>query len=332
MTDQTDLARTIGAQGGWEKYPHNPVMGTEGDFRFDNHVLRTESGYRMYFSWRKHYAIAVAESADGVNWTEPELVLTPRPETGWEDDVNRPAVIYREGMYHMWYSGQTAGREFSSTTWTDVYLEAASNEDGTSAIGYATSTDGYHWQRRDTPVLEASSPWEKQSLMCPTVLWDEGRQVYRIWYSGGGWFEPDALGYAESPDGVSWTRRSDEPVFGPEPANIWERQRVAGPQVLEHDGWFYLFYIGYEDMFKARVCLARSRDGITGWERHPENPILSPGLPGAWDSEAAYKPFVVHDPEEDQWLMWFNARTGTTERIGLAVHPGSDLWQGRSAG
>src|SRR5699024_12706448 len=72
-------------------------------------------------------------------------------------------------------------------------------------------------------------------------------------------------------------------LFRSEPANIWERQRVAGPQVIEHDGWFCLFYIGYEDMFKARICLARSRDGVTGWERHPENPILSPGLPGAWE-------------------------------------------------
>ena len=326
MSNGTELARTIGCRGGWEKFPGNPVMGTDGDFRFDNHVLRTETGYRMYFSWRKHYAIAVSESADGLSWSEPELVLTPRPETGWEDDVNRPAIVYRDGLYQMWYSGQTAGKEFSSADWTEVYLEAAALDQGTSAIGYATSEDGYHWQRRDTPVLKASAPWEKQSLMCPTVLWDEAQQQYRIWYSGGGWFEPDALGYAESADGVHWTRPYDTPVFGPDPTNIWEEQRVAGPQVLQHDGWYYLFYIGYEDMFKARVCLARSRDGVTGWQRHPENPILSPGLPGAWDSEAVYKPFAVFDEPNDRWLMWFNARTGTTERIGLATHQGADLW------
>lgn len=319
------LNETVGCRGGWRKHAGNPVMGDPGDFRFDNHVLRTNDGYRMYFSWRRHYAIAVSESADGITWTEPRLVLEPRPETGWEDDVNRPTVIYRDGVHHMWYSGQTAGRTFDSDTWTDVYLQASTNTEGRSAIGYAVSADGYTWERRDTPVLEARAPWEKQSLMCPTVLWDEPSRRYRLWYSGGGWFEPDALGYAESSDGVDWTRPHDRPVFGPEPANLWESARVAGAHVVHDRDWFYLFYIGYEDMFKARIGIARSRDGVSGWERHPANPVLSAGLPGAWDCESIYKPFALLDEDHDRWLMWFNARTGTTERIGLAWHDGRDL-------
>lgn len=318
------LKQDTGSQGGWIKYENNPILGVEGDFVFDNNVIRTEFGYRMYYSWRNHYSIAFVESNDGINWGEPQIAIGPR-DTGWEEDVNRPAVVVRDGVYHMWYSGQTAGRDFASETWTEAYLEASRNTLGTSDIGYAWSDDGVEWNRRDAPVLKAAGGWEEQSLMCPAVIFDEEAGLYKMWFAGGGWFEPDALGYATSKDGITWNRVQEEPVFTPDPATLWERARVAGPHVEFYDGWYYLFYIGYEDMFKARIGLARSRDGVTDWERHPQNPILSAGIPGGWDSESIYKPFLLPDPENDQWLMWFNARQGTTERIGLATHPGMDL-------
>ncbi len=161
--------------------------------------------------------------------------------------------------------------------------------------------------------------------MCPSVLWDDEEQLYKLWYSGGGWFEPDAIGYATSTDGITWTRPLAEPVFTAEPSNLWERERVAGAQVIKAVGWYYMFYIGYEDLFKARIGLARSRDGFSSWERHPDNPIISAGLPGAWDCESIYKPFVLYEATLDRWTMWFNARSGTTERIGVAYHDGYDL-------
>lgn len=315
----------VGCQGGWRKYENNPVLGAENDFCFDNHVLKIEDKYRMYFSWRTHYSIAMIESEDGLHWSEPVLVIKPRPETGWEDDINRPAVVYKDGKYQMWYSGQTSGTSLSSDTWTEVYMEASMNDKGTSYIGYATSDDGVHWQRYDKPVIMPDEPWEIQSLMCPTVLWDEEERIYKLWYSGGEWFEPNSIGYATSEDGVSWTKHKQNPVFTADAANIWERARVAGAHVIKDEGWYYMFYIGYEDLFKARICLARSRNGIDGWERHKENPILSPGTPGGWDSEAIYKPFVLYEEDADRWLMWFNARKGTNERIGVAIHEGKDL-------
>src|SRR4051812_38705445 len=71
----------VGCQGGWRKFAGNPVLGEPGDFRFDNHVLRIGDRYRMYFSWRTHYSIAMTESTDGLHWSEPILVLQPRPES-----------------------------------------------------------------------------------------------------------------------------------------------------------------------------------------------------------------------------------------------------------
>ena len=38
-----------------------------------------------------------------------------------------------------------------------------------------------------------------------------------------------------------------------------------------------MFYIGFRDQDHAQIGLARSKDGITGWQRHPANPIIRPG-------------------------------------------------------
>ena len=147
-------------------------------------------------------------------------------------------------------------------------------------------------------------------------------QIYRMWYSAGETWEPNAIGYATSPDGKVWQKHPSNPVFRPEPKNPWEQDRVAGCQVMHRGDWYYMFYIGYRDINHAQIGLARSRDGITNWQRHPANPIISPGK-NQWDQEACYKPYAVFDGQ--RWLLWFNGRRGHFEQIGLATHLGEDL-------
>jgi beta-1,2-mannobiose phosphorylase / 1,2-beta-oligomannan phosphorylase len=53
-----------------------------------------------------------------------------------------------------------------------------------------------------------------------------------MWYSGGEKFEPNAIGYATSPDGLNWTKHPDNPIFRPDPSNPWEQERVTGCQVF----------------------------------------------------------------------------------------------------
>ena len=315
----------IGCQAGWYRYEGNPLIGGEGDFCFDNYVLQMNGRYRMYFSWRTHYGIAYTESDDGLNWGERKLVMLPREEILWEEDVNRPTIVRRGEKLMMWYSAQTAAG-FNQGKWTDNYIDASLADSGTSVIAFAQSDDGEQWERMDQPVLVPDQLWEKHSLMNPSVIWDEERGRFLMWYCGGGWFEPDCIGFAISEDGIHWTKCAQNPVFTAEPDNLWERERVAGCSVMYDSGWYYLFYIGYEDLFKTRICAARSRNGINGWQRHPENPIISAGMPGGWDCESTYKPHLIWEEEKGRWLMYFNARTGTTERIGLAIHPGKNLW------
>jgi predicted GH43/DUF377 family glycosyl hydrolase len=287
---------------GWVKHRQNPVLGGTLGTCFDVAVLKEGDVYRMWFSWRPKESMALVESKDGLHWGEPVIVLGPNKGTGWEDGVNRPAVLKRPDGYHLWYTGQARGHSW---------------------IGYATSPDGKAWKRQsDKPVLAPEKPWEKVAVMCPHVLYDDDQKLYRMWYSGGEQNEPNAIGYATSPDGRKWTKRADNPVFRPDPKNDWEKDRVTACQVVRHGAGYLMFYIGFRDEAHAQIGIARSKDGITGWQRHPANPIIRPGA-GRWDHDAVYKPFALFDGK--RWLLWYNGRRGGVEQIGLAVHEGEDL-------
>ena len=290
-------------EGGWTKFASNPVIGGKLGTCFDISVLKERSAYRMWLSWRPKQSIALLQSTDGFSWPgEPVIVLGPENSTGWENDVNRPVVLKHGGLYHMWYTGQ------NSTN---------------SCIGYATSTNGLVWRRMSQkPVLAAESAWEKAALMCPHVIWDQDTGSYKMWYSGGEQYEPDAIGYATSKDGIHWTRYSQNPVFKAEPAHSWEQAKVTAAQVERYGDWYLMFYIGFRDVDHAQIGVARSKDGISNWERLPANPIIRPGK-GEWDADACYKPFAIFDG--NKWLLWYNGRHGSLEQIGLAVHPGFDL-------
>lgn len=293
---------------GWIKHPASPVLGGELGTCFDLSVLVEDGLYRMAFSWRDRRSIALSESRDGIHWSSPRILLAPRPTPeGWENDLNRPSILKIGGVYHLWYTGQ----------------DLPGDRNGHSWIWHASSPDGRTWERDCAePVLTAQEPWEKGAVMCPHVLWDEEARLFRMWYSAGEQYEPDAIGCAQSPDGLRWTRTRPNPVFSADPGCAWERHKVTACQVIRKDGYYWMFYIGFRDEDTAQIGLARSRSGLDGWERSARNPILAP-TPGGWDEDACYKPFAVFTGRE--WLLWYNGRRGHVEQIGLAYRMGEDL-------
>lgn len=293
---------------GWEKYSDNPVLGKEYGTCFDISVLQYPGIYRMYFSWRPKGSIAVVESKDGISWSEPQIVLAPKQTNeGWEDELNRPVVIKKDNTYHMWYTGQLR----------------PGKADGGSWIFYAVSQDGFKWERvQKEPVLSPEKEWEKVAVMNPHVIWDAQVGLFKMWYSGGEQYEPNAIGYASSVDGINWQKYNGNPILSADLNNHWEHHKTAGCQVLLWKDWYVMFYIGYRDEHYAQIGIARSRDGVTAWERHPQNPVIFPTA-GEWDGEACYKPYAIYDGT--RWLLWYNGRNGSLEQIGLAIHEGENL-------
>jgi glycosyl hydrolase family 43 len=273
----------------WEKYEGNPILGGELGTCFDMSVMAVGGRYRMWFSWRPKHGIGYAESGDGLHWQPAQEVVLGRDEESKAEnlEVTRPFVLDEGGTYTMWYAGHSASRV---------------------VICRATSLDGLHWNRQG-PVFEPYAPWEKSSLMCPSVVRaDDG--TYHMWYSGGERYEPDAIGYAVSRDGIRWTRVQDRPVLWPDARSAWERDRVAGAHVFNHDGYLYAAYIGFGSGYEdSSIGIARSKDGVA-WDRHAGNPVLTRGEPGEFDSINVYKPFVI--VESGLWRMWFNASSPLT--------------------
>ena len=290
---------------GWIFDPHNPVLGGQLGVCFDPFVLKDGATYRMWFSWRSEHSIAYTESTNSYEWSGPKIVLSPDPAVAAQIEVNRPSVLIRDNVHHMWYTGQSADA---------------------SEIYHATSFDGLKWVRTSSaPVLDPSLSWEKLAVMAPDVLWLEDKASFRMYYSAAEQYEPDCIALATSPDAITWTRR-DRPILTAESGLQWERAKVTGADVHRLKDWYYMFYVGFADVHHANMCLARSRDGMGNWERHPANPILrAPGMWNffAWDRDAVYKPSAVMT--ESGWAIFFNARRRNIEQIGVAFHPGHDL-------
>ena len=287
-------------EGGWRKCSANPLLGGSDGVLFDVAVIAVGGVFRMWSSWRTTGAIAGSVSIDGVHWSRPRVVLEPGRQ-GWMAKVNRPAVVRtQDGRWHMWFTGQTEKR---------------------SSIGYAQSDDGWSWDlMTESPVLEAGCEWEKAAVMAPCVLVDQDGTL-KMWYAAGEQYEPDAIGLATSTDGINWTKHGSNPIFEPRPDLQWERAKVTAPSVVRIDDWYYLFYIGFEDIGTARIGVARSRDGIRDWQRMIANPIVAPER-RAWDRTATYRPAVVH--HAGRWYLWYNGRSGRREQIGLATLDAAD--------
>lgn len=279
---------------GWEKYYDAPVYGNiETRSMFDPHVYQEDGYFVMLVSERLTYGIDRLKSFDGLTWERSGTVISRIPNT-WQHLVNRANMVLKDGVYHLWYTGQSPE---------------------VSSIGHSVSDDGRCFVNAKLPCLKAELAFEGVSVMNPCVLWNERKQVFQMWYAAGENYEPDVVCYAESKDGNHWEKWK-EPVLTKSAKHRWEKAKVGGCNVvLEDDGTYTMYYIGYQNIDLARICFATSIDGIH-WIRPQNNLILSPSK-GSWDSDACYKPTVVR--QNNKLYLWYNGRKGIEEYIGLAT-------------
>ncbi|UCG68184.1 MAG: hypothetical protein JSV09_10200 [Thermoplasmata archaeon] len=226
----------------------------------------------------------------------------------WEENyVWAPSVLYNGTAYQMWYTGDdvaTYGR-----------------------IGYATSPDGVTWTKYGgNPVLDLGPPdsWDDANLDYVAVLFNG--TGYQMWYSGDDGLIIN-IGYATSPDGITWTKYPSNPVLTIGISGSWDDYSVWQPTVVFDGLTFHMWYLG-TDGSTNRIGYATSPDGIV-WTKNPANPVFVQGTPGSWDGNGISAPEVFYDGM--MFFMWYSGDDGFKERTGYATSTDGISWMRSSA-
>lgn len=171
-------AAVLGAQGNFERFGDGPVMtrALREPYSCASPFVMFDNGmYRMWYAsmdrWEtqsdgsaKHfYNLKYAESADGLEWRREGRVVVDYASSE-EYAFGRPWILKERGTYKMWYSVRGAR-----------YV-----------IGYAESSDGLAWVRKDS---EAGTPqpqgWDSDMQTYPCVF--DHRGVRYMLYNGNGY-------------------------------------------------------------------------------------------------------------------------------------------------
>lgn len=174
--------------------------------------------------WKNALGLAISTD-DGPFVRHSRFPILPLSE---EDPytISYPWVLWDEGRYRMWYG--------SNIRW------GAQKADMQHLLKYAESDDGITWRRDGRIVLGFKSPAE-YAICRPCVIREGNR--YRMWFCARG--ERYRLGYAESADGLTWTRMDEMVGITVSPSG-WDDDMIEYPGVFRHEGQYYLLYCGNE--------------------------------------------------------------------------------------
>ena len=230
-------------------YVHDrPVLGLGQLGTFDDNgvtpsciVTRDDKKYLFYVGWNRtvtvpyRNAIGVAISEDG-GLTFKRLYEGPIIDRNPLDPyfIAGHFVMIENGIWKIWYG--------SSTGWDIVNGQPEPRY----LIKYAESSDVSNWVRKNQICL--SYKFESEAISRPSVIKENGG--YRMWYCFRGNLDYRTnkaqsyrIGYAESSDGISWTRKDEQ--VGIEPSETgWDSIMVEYPFVYYHKEVKYMLYNG----------------------------------------------------------------------------------------
>lgn len=238
---------------------------------------------------------------------EGNPILQHTNNTKWDSVYIDPgAMVYHDGMFHMFFNGING---FPAPV----------------GVGYATSSDGYHWNRQvNEPVLSARQLNETKIIgtnlfVTSALVEDDGTWVLYFYTLRGSTFNGlGQIGRATAPAPTGpWTIDPD-PVLKPGPQGAWDDVQVSGPDVLETDAGYFMYYDGHGDETTSMIGMATSPDGIH-WTKYNDpatpdpafaesDPVLTVSKDG-WDSTRVIDPNVIQTTAG--WSMIYLATSGS---------------------
>lgn len=198
-------------------------------------VLKNSSSYLMWYEGAQlkpdgyccKFGIGLATSPDGLSWTRyaENPILTS--ESSSRPYVSYPWVLKIGGQFKMWYA---------CGLYEPAYL---------TATCFASSSDGIHWSQNTNPIFKgtgAATDWDGGTVYSTNIIYDG--KTYGMWYSGCNSAGTKCqIGYATSPDGMTWTRASGNPILAPSSSGGWDSyDSVDNQGILQVGGSFMLYY------------------------------------------------------------------------------------------
>lgn len=242
-------------------------------------------------------------------------VLGPGSAGAFDEKANFTVTAFKDGgTWRLYYGG-------ADTTGPCAGINSAHWR-----IGLAQSADGLDWTRvpgteTGGAILDVGDAGRFDDYLAyrPFVLKDGS--VYRMWYNGstkpfncpaGTLADNRRIGYAESSDGLHFTRSYDGDGPGGSvlplgAAGAIDAQQVGYAWVIKDGAEYKMYYSANDAGNYWRVALAVSPDARR-WTKVPGKlaggAVLDLGPAGAFDVACAYQPSVVK--ERDQlYRMWY---------------------------
>ncbi|SDF40949.1 family 43 glycosylhydrolase [Terriglobus roseus] len=221
------------------------------------------------------WGVGIAESKDLLHWVK--VGELPQTQAVEKNGIAAPGARVIDGVVHLFY--QTYG------------------QGAKDSICHATSVDGVQF------VKDAANP-----VYHPTKMaWSVGRaidaevtvmpdRIMMYFATRDPQMHKQIIGAASAPRHAKLTRGDwtdvsvDLPTLTPELP--WEHICTEAPSVVEHDGFYYLFYAGGWNNEPQQIGVARSHDGIH-FTRLSDEPLLTNGAKGSWNSSESGHPGVL---------------------------------------
>ena len=149
--------------------------------------------------------------------------------------IGNISILIENNIWRMWYMSYNKWEIINGIT------EPFYN------IKYAESEDGINWTRKGLICIDFKNEQEA-GIARPVVIKENG--TYKMFYSfrtavnyRKDKSESYRMGYAESNDGIIWTRK-DEEVGIESSDNGWDSEMIAYPYIYKHKDKVYMFYNG----------------------------------------------------------------------------------------
>jgi predicted GH43/DUF377 family glycosyl hydrolase len=168
------------------------------------------------------------------------------------------------------------------------------------------------WKRNsETPILSPTGEtWEGAGTFNPAVIARDDKFVmlYRAQDKAG----TSRLGYAESTDGIHFTRR-----FGAvlQPEGEYEKGGgVEDPRLVRLNGRYFLTYTAYNRK-DAQLCLAESTD-LIHWKRLG---VILPAYQGKWNRGWTKSGAIVSEKIAGKyWMYWLGTAADKSDQMGIS--------------